>query len=58
VRYLWKLNFTFIVYKVQSLELKETEKFNTACKIEAEGFWIARKELVIYLVFLHHTLNT
>ena len=58
MRYLWKLNFTFIVYEVQSLELVETVKFNIACKIETEGFWTVRQDLVTYLVFFDHTLNT
>jgi len=58
VSYLWKLNFIFIVCKVQSLELQETGNFNTVCKIETEGFWTARQDLVTYLVFLDHTLNT
>ena len=52
------LNFTFIVYKVQSLEVVGTGKCNTACKIETEGFWIASQDLVTYLVFLDHILNT
>jgi hypothetical protein len=48
VRYLWKLNFTFIVYKLQSLELGEF-------RILTEGFWITRQVIVTYLVFLDHT---